>query len=70
MFLHTVEWTECRKVSDVRKTFRLRAYGRDVGWVVFERPESEVWWTEVETTEAHLRKIRQQLQHDVDPGAD
>jgi hypothetical protein len=54
--------------GNVREKFRVRAYGTDSGWVVFERPESEIWWTEVPTTDEHLRRIRQSLEGDDDSG--
>ena len=61
MVLHTVEWIEYRTIGNAPEEFRVRAYGTDIGWVVFERPESEIWWTEVPTTDTHLEKIRKTL---------
>jgi hypothetical protein len=66
MFIHTVEWSESRTIGDVPETFRVRAYGTKSGWVVFERLETDIWWTEVPTTEQHLERIRHLLERSGD----
>jgi hypothetical protein len=66
MFIRTVEWSESRTIGDALEMFRVRAYGTERGWVVFERPEMEIWWTEVPTTETHLERIHQLLERSSD----
>jgi hypothetical protein len=66
MLIHTFEWSESRTIGDAPETFRVRAYGTERGWVVFERPETEIWWTEVPTTETHLERIRHLLERSND----
>jgi hypothetical protein len=58
MLAHAVEWVEFRAVGTAQGKFHVRAYATDVGWIVFERPELEIRWTEVPTTDVHLIMIR------------